>query len=67
MENFDAPFDDNYEIDAELWLQCLLAMTSGEKEILFDRIMKKTGLPYEKVELAFDCTLSILVNRARSN
>lgn len=69
MENFDAPFDDHYEIDPEIWLQYLLAMNSDrkEKEKLFERIMRKTGLPYEKVELILAHTLSFMAQKARSN
>jgi hypothetical protein len=69
MENFDDPFDDDEEIDPELWLQYLLAMNNDkqEKETLISRILKKTGLPYEKAELILDCTLSFMANKVRSN
>ena len=69
MENFDAPFDDNSEIDPEIWLQYLLFMNSDkkEKEKLFKRIMMRTGLPYEKIELLLDCTLNFMASKARAN
>ena len=69
MENFDAPFDDNYEIDPEIWLQALLAMTSDkhQKEELVRGIANKTGLLPEKVELLIACTIDFMANKARSN
>jgi hypothetical protein len=69
MENFDAPWDDNYEIDPEIWLQALLAMTSNkdDKEKLVKGIACKTGLVPEKVELLIDCTIEFMANKARSN
>lgn len=69
MENFDAPWDDNYEIDPEIWLQALLAMTSDkhQKEKLVRGIANKTGLLPEKVELIIACTIDFMANKARSN
>jgi hypothetical protein len=69
MENFDAPWDDSYEIDPEIWLQALLAMTSNkdDKERLVKGIAGKTGLVPEKVELLIDCTIEFMANKARSN
>jgi hypothetical protein len=69
MENFDAPWDDNYEIDPEIWLQALLAMTSNkaEKERLIKSIAKNTGLPPGDVELIIAATIKFMANRARSN
>jgi hypothetical protein len=69
MENFDAPWDDNYEIDPEIWLQALLAMTTDkdEKERLVGGIANKIGLPPEKVELIIDCTIEFMANKARCN
>jgi hypothetical protein len=69
MENFDAPWDDNYEIDPEIWLQALLAMTSNkdEKERLVMGISNNTRVPPEQVELLIDCTIKFMANRARCN
>lgn len=69
MENFDAPWDDNYEIDPEIWLQALLAMISDKagKEKLVDGIVKKTGLPPEKAEVIIAYTFEFMATRARSN
>ena len=69
MENFDARFDDNYEIDPEIWLQALLAMTSDKrhKEKLVKGIVKKTGLPPEKAEVIIAYTIEFMANRARAN
>lgn len=69
MENFDAPFDDNYEIDPEVWFQALLAMTSDRvyKEKVVAGIAQKTGLSPEKVEVIIAYTMEFMANKARSN
>jgi hypothetical protein len=69
MANFDAPWDDNYEFDPEIWLQWLLFITSdkGRKEKMVERIVKKTGLPAEKVEVILAYTTEFMANKARSN
>ncbi len=57
------------EIDAELWLQFLLAYTSDEhnREALVDRIAKKTGLIPENIEKILHATLEYLMRYTRSN
>lgn len=69
MENFDAPWDDNYEIDPEIWFQALLAMTSDKayKENMVAGIAKNTGLAPEQVEVIITGTMEFMANRARSN
>jgi hypothetical protein len=69
MANFDAPWDDKYEFDPEVWLQMLLAMTSDkkQKELMVEKIVKKTGLPPEKVEVIIAYTMEFMANKSRSN
>ena len=69
MENFDAPWDETQEIDPEIWLQALLAMTSNkwQKERMIERIVRKTGLPPEKAEAAIAFMIEFMANKARSN
>ena len=69
MANLDAPWDDKYEFDPEIWLQMLLAMTSDkkQKELMVDKIVKKTGLPPEKVEVIIAYTMEFMANTSRSN
>jgi hypothetical protein len=69
MANIEAPWDDNDELDPEVWLQVLLAMTSNkdQKEKMIERIANKTGLIPEKAELIIDCTIEFMANKARSN
>jgi len=69
MENFDAPWDDNYEIDPEIWFQALLAMTNDKayKEDMVAGIAKNTGLASEQIEVLIAYTMEFMANRARSN
>ena len=69
MANIDAPWDDNYEFDPEVWLQLLLAMTSDkdQKEKMIERIANKTGIVPEKAELILACAIEFMANKARSN
>lgn len=69
MANFDAPWDDNYEFDPEIWLQFLLALNNnkGQKEMIVERISKKTGLPPEKIEVIIAYTTEFMANKARCN
>lgn len=69
MANLDAPWDDKYEFDPEVWLQILLAMTSDkdQKEKMVERIVKKTGLPPEKAEVIIAYTVEFMANKTRSN
>lgn len=69
MANLDAPWDDNYEFDPEVWLQILSAMTGDkdQKEEMVKRIVKKTGLLPEKAEVIIACTIEFMANKARSN
>ena len=69
MLNDDAAWDDDTEIDLELWLQALLAMTTDKKrkEKLVQGIEKKTGLPPEKIEMIISATLQFIIEKTRSN
>jgi hypothetical protein len=69
MLNDDESWNDETEIDPEVWLQALLAMT-GDKERRADLIRKiseKTGQTPEKVELIISATMNYLSGKARSN
>lgn len=61
--------DQDNEIDPELWLQALLAMTADKdrKEEIIQRIAKKTGQIPENVEKILSTLINILANKARSN
>jgi hypothetical protein len=63
------PWDDETEIDPEVWVQALLAMTGDKdrREELIRKISEKTGQTPEKVELIISATITYLSNRARSN
>ncbi len=67
--NFDAPWNDDYEIDPEVWLRALLAITGdrGQKEKVVNSIVEKTGLPPEKVEVIIAYTIEFMANRTRLN
>ena len=69
MQDDQEPWDDDTEIDAEVWVQALLAMTGDRerKEELIRKISEKTGLVPEKVELIISATLTYLANKTRSN
>jgi hypothetical protein len=69
MQDDQEPWDDDTEIDAEVWVQALLAMTGDRerKEELIRKISEKTGLVPEKVELIISATLTFLANKTRSN
>lgn len=69
VENEEEPWDDDIEIDPEVWLQALLAMT-GDKERraeLIRKISEKTGQAPEQVELIISATMNYLSGKARSN
>jgi hypothetical protein len=69
MQDDQAPWDDDTEIDPEVWVQALLAMTGDKerREELVRKISEKTGLVPEKVELIISATLTYLANKTRSN
>jgi hypothetical protein len=69
MQDDQAPWDDDTEIDTEVWVQALLAMTGDKerREELVRKISEKTGLVPEKVELIISATLTYLANKTRSN
>ena len=69
MANLEAPWDGDYEIDPEVWLQALLAMTGDkvQKEKIVESIVKKTGLPPEKVEAIIAYTIEFMANKTRLN
>lgn len=65
----DESWNDETEIDPEVWVQALLAMTGDKdrKAELIRRICEKTGQTPEKVELIISAVLNYLTGRARSN
>lgn len=69
MQNEELPWDDDTEIDPELWLQVLLAMTSTKegKEKLVNDISKKTGQIPEQVERIIEATIAFMAQKTRSN
>lgn len=69
MQNDEEPWDDDTEIDPEVWLQALLAMT-GDKERraeLIRKISEKTGQTPEHVELIISAAINFMANKSRSN
>lgn len=69
MANFEAAWDDNYEFDAEVWLQFLLSMLGDkeQKERVVESIARKTGLPPEKIEAIIAFMTEFMANQARRN
>jgi hypothetical protein len=69
MLDDEEPWDDDTEIDPELWLQALLAMTADKdnKEALVREISQKTGQIPEHVERIIDATIGFMVQKTRSN
>ena len=69
MDNEELPWDENTEIDPELWLQALLAMTAdkADKEALIQEISQKTGQIPEHVERIIDATIAFMAQQTRSN
>jgi len=69
MLNDDEPWDDDTEIDPEVWLQALLAMTGDKdrRDELVRKIAEKTGQTPEKVELIISATINYMANKSRSN
>ncbi len=57
------------EIDPEIWLQALLALTGDKerREELIRKISENTGQIPENVEKILSATLNILANKSRSN
>ena len=57
------------EIDPEIWLQALLALTGDKerREELIRKISENTGQIPENVEKILSATLNILANKPRSN
>lgn len=69
MLNDDESWDEETEIDPEVWLRALLAMT-GDKDLKAELIRKtseRTGQTPEKVELIISVLMSTLSGKARSN
>jgi hypothetical protein len=65
----DDSWDDETEIDPEVWLQALLAI-SGDKERkaeLIRKISEKTGQPPEQIEVILSATITYLAGVSRSN
>ena len=73
MENdFDLPgLEDreNFRINPHVWLRTLLAIVGDreKKEEIVRKIVDKTGIPAEKIEVIIATTISILIKETRSN
>lgn len=69
MDNEELPWDEDTEIDPELWLQALLAMTATKesKDNLVREMAQNTGQPPEHIELIIDATIQFMIEKTRSN
>jgi hypothetical protein len=73
MDNdFDLPgLEDreNFRINPHIWLRTLLAIVGDreKKEDVVRKIVAKTGIPAEKIEVIIATTISILIRETRSN
>jgi hypothetical protein len=69
MSDNQEPWDDDIEIEPEVWVQALLAITGDKerREELIRKISERTGQTPEKVELIVSATITYLSNKARSN
>jgi len=69
MQNDEEPWDDDTEIDPEVWLQALLAMTGDKerREELVRKISEKTDQTPEHVELIISASINYMANKTRSN
>lgn len=69
MLDDEEPWGEDTEIDPELWLQALLAMTAdkADKEALVQEIAQKAGQIPEHVELIIDATIAYMMQQTRSN
>lgn len=70
MENdFDLEDRENFRINPHVWLRTLLAIAGDreKKEEVVQKIVHKTGVPPEKVEVIIATTIGILIKETRSN
>ncbi len=70
MENAeDEDWNDETEINPEVWLQALLAMTGDKqrKAKLVHAMAEKSGHTLEQVEEVLAATINFLSEKARSN
>lgn len=69
QNNDEEPWDDDTEIDPEVWVQALLAMTGDKdrREELIRKVSEKTNLTPEKVELIISSVITYLSSKSRSN
>ena len=72
MENdfdFDLEDRENFKINPHVWLRTLLAIAGDreKKEEVVQKIVQKTGLPPEEVEVIIATTIGILIQETRSN
>jgi hypothetical protein len=59
----------DFEIDPEIWLQALLALTGDKdgREELVRKISENTGQIPENVEKIISATIAFMANKTRSN
>lgn len=69
MQSDDDSWNDETEINPEVWLQALLAMTGDKqrKAEMIRKVAEKTGQPPEQVKLIIAATINYLSGKARSN
>lgn len=69
MDDMEIPFDEEDEINADLWLAALLAMTGDaeRQKRLVDGMSARTGITPEKAEVILDAVLKFLMEKTRSN
>ena len=69
MQQDGEPWGDDIEIDPEVWVQALLAITGDKdrREEFIQKISEKTGQTPEKVELIISATITYLSSKSRSN
>jgi hypothetical protein len=60
---------ENFSINPHIWLRTLLAIVGDreKKEDVVRKIVVKTGLPAEKIEVIIATTIGILIKETRSN
>ena len=69
MQDDRESWGDDIEIEPEVWIQALLAMT-GDKELreeLIRKVSAKTNLMPEQVEMIISATITYLSSKSRSN
>lgn len=66
---FDLQNAEGFRINAQVWLQTLLAIAGDKatKQEVIETIATQTDLPTEQVEVIFATTIKVLLNDTRAN